>query len=247
MHHTRLRALTLAAADPGTLAAFYGDTLGLGVRAEGDTAIVRAGSSDLRFERGPGAPFYHFAFNIPPQRIEDARNWLSERVTLLRYADTGEEVVSFASWNAESVYFHDPAGNIVELIARHDLKIGHDGKIEDDDPIGDDAPFGPSRILGLSEIALVVRDVPETVGAVREAFGLAVYGGDEGDEVFTAMGDERGLVLAIRNGWPWLPEKTRPAEPHPVRLEIMCDSGTAPGTAPGTVWRSGSHEILASA
>ncbi|NNE08625.1 MAG: hypothetical protein HKN20_08690 [Gemmatimonadetes bacterium] len=231
----RFRAMTLAAPDPGALAVFYSETLGLPVRVEGEIAIVSAGSNELRFERGAGAPFYHFAFNIRPLRLEDARAWLAERVTLLRYAETGEEVVAFPSWNAHSVYFHDPAGNIVEFIARHDLKVGQ----APNDPA--DSPFGAADILGLSEIALVVDDVRETVRAIREAFGLAVYGGDEGDEVFTAMGDERGLVLAIRNDWPWLPEKTRLAEAHPVRLEIE-SSATAP---PGTVWRFACYEIRA--
>lgn len=232
---TKFRSMTLAAPAPDALAAFYGGTLGLPVRVEDTSAVVEAGSSELRFERGAGAPFYHFAFNVPPRRIEDARAWLAERVTLLRYAETGEEVVAFPSWNAHSVYFHDPAGNIVELIARDDLKIGHAPKVEAA------SSFSPADVLGLSEIALVVDDVRETVREVREAFGFAVYGGDEGDEVFTAMGDERGLVLAIRNGWPWLPEKTRPAEAHPVRLEIE-SSAAAP---PGAVWRAGYYEIRA--
>lgn len=227
MQPVRFRAITLAAPDPALLASFYGDTLGLSSRIDGETAAVEVGATELRFEHGQGAPFYHFAFNIPSHRLEDARAWLAERVTLLRFVETGEEVVAFDRWNAHSIYFHDPAGNIVELIARHDIASD------------DHAPFAPAHILGLSEIALVVDDVPGTVQSIKRAFGLNVYGGDGGGEIFTAIGDVRGLVLAIRAGWPWLPEKTRFAEAHPVRLEI--ERGAT--AARDAVWRSDSYEI----
>ena len=35
--------------------------------------------------------------------------------------DYEDDIANFVNWHAKSVYFFDPAGNIVELIARFDL------------------------------------------------------------------------------------------------------------------------------
>ena len=70
------------------------------------------------------------------------------------------DIVDYSHWNAHSIFFLDPGGNVVEYIARHDLKNGAPGA------------FSSRDILGTSEIALIVDDVPATVTHLRSALAL---------------------------------------------------------------------------
>jgi catechol-2,3-dioxygenase len=104
----------------------------------------------------------------------------------LRDPSYPDEIVDFRHWNAHSVFFFDPAGNVVEYIARHDLGNGAPGG------------FSTENILYASEIGLIVDDVAATASAVKEVVGVVQYRG--GDEQFRAMGDERGLLLVMKRG-----------------------------------------------
>ena len=119
--------------DPlAAMKAFYGGTLGLAVvEEETDRITVDAGGTRLTF-RTAGAlegdrPFYHFAFNIPENKVLDARSWQLERSDLmpvparLRDARYPDDVVHFSHWNAHSVFFLDPAGNALEFKAFKDM------------------------------------------------------------------------------------------------------------------------------
>jgi catechol-2,3-dioxygenase len=175
---------------------FYRDLLGLRVLAEcADRLTVGAGETSLTFESadaGAGQPFYHFAFNIPENKVRAARDWQRERTPLLpipaRLRDRAypDDVVDYRHWDAHSVFFFDPAANVVEYIARHTLK--------------NDAPgaFSSKDILYASEIALVVDDVPAAATRLKEFAGLEQY--RDGSPQFMAVGDERGLLLAMKRG-----------------------------------------------
>ena len=86
------------------------------------------------------------------------------------------EVVDYSHWNAHSIFFLDPAGNIVEYIARHDLNDG------------DASPFSWGDILYASEIGLIVDDVKATAAMVGET--AAVTRSKGGSDDLRAMGDE---------------------------------------------------------
>ena len=96
------------------------------------------------------------------------------------------DVVHFRSWNSHSVFFWDPAGNLLEYIARHDLKNSAPGH------------FTSQDILYTSEIGIIVDDVRNTAFELNKTFGLEQYRG--GSEVFTAVGDEHGLLLVMKRG-----------------------------------------------
>jgi catechol-2,3-dioxygenase len=191
---------------------FYGRTLGLSVLEEAaDRLTIQAGATRLTFLRGDDAN-YHFAFNIPENKIEEAREWLSRRVRLLsRFL---REVIHFRSWNAHSVYFQDPAGNIVELIARHDL------------PNASPEPFSQDQILYASEIGLAVDDVQATVAALGSALGLPVY--RPGRSFLVAAGDEHRLLIVVKKGRPWLPTWTVRARVHPTAATLSTLSVSRP-------------------
>ena len=56
---------------------FYGETIGLPTSLSGGSLLVHAGSTRLEFvhDDSAGKPFYHFAFNIPENKIRLAREW----------------------------------------------------------------------------------------------------------------------------------------------------------------------------
>jgi catechol 2,3-dioxygenase-like lactoylglutathione lyase family enzyme len=172
--------------------AFYTDTLGLALLAEtAEMIAIEAGATRLIFTRAPDGeiPYYHFAFNIPENRLPQAKGWLKQRTALL--TQDGEDQFIGQTWESEQVYFTDPAGNIAELIARHTL------------PNSTDAPFGPRSILNVSEIGLPVDDVVGTVDGLNAALGTGRY--KDGHETFMPVGDERGLFIVTKRGRPWFP------------------------------------------
>jgi catechol-2,3-dioxygenase len=85
---------------------------------------------------------YHFAFNIPSNQVESALEWLNKKVDIILDADK-QSITQFEDWNAQAIYFYDNNGNILEFIARHDLK---DNSSED---------FSRNLIRCISEIGLV--------------------------------------------------------------------------------------------
>ena len=194
----RILGLELLTAAPlAAMKDFYHGTLGLRVTDERDDRLtIAGGATPITFVRAAdekSRPFYHFAFNIPRNRIRAARDWQAKRTPLLpippalRDGAYPDDVVNFAHWNAHAVYFFDPAENVVEYIARHDLA--------NDAPAG---AFGSDEILYASEIAFVVDDVAATSKALQDVAGAGPYRGASAE--FAAVGDERGLLLVMKRG-----------------------------------------------
>ena len=189
----RFAEVTLAA--PLDLRDFYGGELGLPL--DGEAIVV--GETRLRFEVEEGDAFYHFALLVPGDRFDAALAWGRERVELLG------DVFEFENWDAEAVYFHDPAGNIVELIAHHGLEEN-----------GRSGGFTAAELLGFSELG-IVGDKAQQLRRL-ESRGLSLWDGtmDEPDRL--AFVGERGrTVILAPPGRGWLPTG-RPAEPHPVEF-----------------------------
>ena len=92
---------------------FYADVLDLPVNLTSSALEVEVGESVLVFKQAwsdfDGA--YHFAFNIPENQYEAAKQWIRSRVSLLR-DKTGKEDFESKSWNSTSLYFLDAAGNV---------------------------------------------------------------------------------------------------------------------------------------
>ena len=115
--------IELASADPGAQARFWGETLGAPVEKGSDGVSVRLRRSTIAFMPAePGQqPRYHFAINVPGGSTAEVLAWLEERVEPLPFED--DEVVMRFDWiGADSLYFHDAGGNIVELMARDEIQ-----------------------------------------------------------------------------------------------------------------------------
>ena len=187
------------------LAAFYVGRLGLNAVEE---TGMRLGETEVVFVAGSGEPFYHFAVLVPGDRFQAALDWIGERVELLPDPETGEMVFDFDNWDALACYFHDPAGNIVELIAHRGL-----------DESGRQGPFAASELVGVSELGLV-GDKQALASALRDELGLECWAGDLAAEGMLAFVGEKARTLILSpEGRGWLPTG-RAAEPHPCELVL---------------------------
>jgi len=146
----RILELRLTARNLKRQRAFYTGVLGLRVVGESSTHVtVQAGVSRLRFEVAEReAGVYHLAFTVPANRLTQARGWLLAHTRLLTQG--AQDRFTSESWNAEQVYFEDAEGNVLELIARHELSNRSA------------VPFGPAALLSISEIGYAVPDVAAT-------------------------------------------------------------------------------------
>lgn len=189
---------------------FYHGLLGLDFQPGSDDSLVfRTGLSQLRFSENPAAKgIYHFAFNIPANQVAVAQRYLYQRsIRILPTAD-GEEIVQFPNWHAQSMYFFDPAGNVVEFIARRDLKNEHD------------RPFGPDSLLQISEIGVVTTDVLQWRAKALQQYGVGDFDKQPAAADFSALGSDQGLFIVVPVGRHWLMTSV-PAtwEPLVVRFE----------------------------
>ncbi len=192
------RRIVMPTADLPAMCDFYGETLALPVRCEDESLYVQAGSTELIFNQVKGAePYFHFAFNIPENRIHSACDWLKRRASVVRWANIGQAVFHFESWNAHAVYFIDPGGNILEFIARHGLRNAAPG------------PFSERDILYVSEFGWVVEDVGKAIKQVRQGLGLHPFRPAADD--FVALGDEHAMVIVVKAGRTWFATDSLPA------------------------------------
>lgn len=117
---------------------------------------LRETATSTRFQTGESvftlhkdethAFYYHFAFNIPPNLFQSAKNWIAKKIPLS--LEDGQDEVTFSSLQARSFYFEDPAGNIVEFIARIETT-----------PESAQQHFTASHIVCISKIGLSTKDL----------------------------------------------------------------------------------------
>jgi len=223
MNITRLELL---ATDLRAQMDFYAHTLELPVTLTSSGLEVKAGKTAVLFTQAPsdfdGA--YHFAFNIPENQFPPAKEWITSRIPLLSDANGSDEFES-KSWNSDSVYFKDAAGNVLELIARHNLKNTVD------------AEFDNQQILQVSEIGLPSEDVVGLANELCIRLNLKVFM-QEPNENFTPVGDDDGLFILPARDRIWKPDSGVPARLLPIRVK---------GNANGKEWevRGVPYEIIA--
>lgn len=195
---------------------FYANILELPVTLSPAGLEVKAGNTDILFTQA-SLDFdggYHFAFNIPGSQFQVAKKWISSRVPLLQDEDGKDEFKS-ESWNSDSVYFKDAAGNVLEFISRHNLKNAVEGD------------FDGRQILQVSEIGLPAEDVVALADELCRCLNLSVFK-QQPNETFTPVGDDNGLfILAIKDRI-WIPNSGVPAKLLPIKVK---------GTAENREWK----------
>jgi catechol 2,3-dioxygenase-like lactoylglutathione lyase family enzyme len=177
---------------------FYKEILGLPLMQKEQNSIsFLAGSSILTFIKSAHLnPVYHFAFNIPNNKLDEALRWVSTRLELLELEDKSY-IAHFDTWNARAFYFYDYNGNILEFIARYDL----DNK--------SNKVFDGSSIQSVSEIGIVTDDVMQLYNDLSVNQKLVPFAKQEVLKNFAALGDDNGLLIISGNGRNWYPTKQK--------------------------------------
>jgi len=219
---TRLELLT---ADLQAQKDFYANILELPTRLTSSGLEGKAGKTDILFTQAPsdfdGA--YHFAFNIPENQFRASKEWISSRIPLL-CDESGKDEFASESWNSHSIYFKDAAGNVLEFIARHNLKEAVDGD------------FDSQQILRVSEIGLPSEDVMGLANELCRRLNISVFK-QEPNETFTPVGDDNGLLILPIMNRIWIPNSGVPARLLPIKVQ---------GEANGKPWevRGVPYEII---
>jgi catechol-2,3-dioxygenase len=202
----KITYLELSAKDLPAQRDFYANILDLPVNLDSSILEVKAGKTNLRFTQAPsefiGA--YHFAFNIPENQYQTAKQWITNRIPLLR-DKTGQQDFESKTWSSSSLYFLDAAGNVLEFIARHTLNNASN------------VSFDNQQILNVSEIGLPSENVVELANDLCTRLGLSVYK-QEANENFTPVGDENGLLILPAKDRIWMPDSGVPAKLLPVKV-----------------------------
>jgi hypothetical protein len=197
---------------------FYRQVIGFPVVGDDDSIIIYAGKTIIEVVKAPIGeyPVYHFAFNIPSNKIEEAQEWLKSRVELLYMDDYKSEIADFVNWHAKSLYFYDPAGNVVEFIARFDLN--------DDE----EATFSPTQIRYVSEIGMVFdkENFDHEMENFMKNYSLSYFDKQPPLPHFRAMGDDEGLIIAVPANREWYPTKNVYSTKAPVSITWQQDDVT---------------------
>jgi len=195
--------------------AFYQDTMGFTYRKNGEGSTdMEVGSGTVTFHKKSGVDcYYHFALNIPFNLFDSAKAYMAERVTLAKEDD--EDEVFFKESKARSFYFLDPAGNIVEFIAREGVN-----------PDSEAGSFSPSEVLGISEIGISSEEVYQ---CSKEVTGKGIPARNDrplsNGETLNFMGEaeDGAFIIIARAGRRWI-FSDKPGLPAPTIVKT--DRGT---------------------
>ncbi|UVE51697.1 VOC family protein [Haloferax larsenii] len=199
MHFHRV---AFAARDPISLCEFYAETLGFAA-VPGSQRSVTAGETTVWFELGDTDPG-HFAFTADAD-IDSVVAWLDDHDIDILETDEGASI-RFEFMEADSVYFEDPEGNVVEYVC-------YDGQSSGE--------FDPKTdLVGVTEVGLVARDVDAFVAALTDALDVDVWS-DFGEGSVVFVGDQTARFVVAAEGRPWYPTDT-PATVVPV--SVQCDA-----------------------
>lgn len=145
---------------------FFLNKIGFELIEENETEICfKIGWSKLRFIKSEKLHEYHYCFLIPSNKINEALNWINNKVET-EFVNENEKIVHFEDWNAHSFYFYDGAGNIAEFIVRHDLKNEENEE------------FNEKMILCINEIGIGTDDVEKINSYLEKNIGTRFYKGN---------------------------------------------------------------------
>ncbi|MFJ7663018.1 VOC family protein [Lysinibacillus sp. NPDC097162] len=180
--------MKLFAHDLHKLKAFYCDILEFELLEEAEHYFeIAAGESVIQFETMDAsiAKQYHFALNVPSNLFQQAKRWAQARVQLLRLDEQDE--VYFKTLDANSCYFYDPEGNVLEFIARHGIN-----------PCVHTDAFSIKHVVDIAEINLTTNAIHAVTDCLKK-YGITPLKGEEiRTDALTFMGNyEDGVHLLI--------------------------------------------------
>jgi catechol 2,3-dioxygenase-like lactoylglutathione lyase family enzyme len=178
---------------------FYRRVLGLHpVLLSQEEVIFNVGTTKLIFtqDHKNSKPVYHFAFDVPNNRFDEAYAALRQKASMLKVSGNSD-IADFKNWDAKSFYFLDNNGNIVEVITRYSNREFSN------------LPFTGNSFLSVSEIGLVTNDVPNLAERIGHEFDIPIFHRQPKSEKFTVCGDDEGLFILAEKGREWYPTTIR--------------------------------------
>ncbi len=211
LYNMKIIELEILTDDLEATGRFYNGTLGLPfIGSTPQTRVFSSGDSILTFRKSENRhPIYHFAFNIPYDKVYEALEWISEKADPL-FLPEGGHVADFSSWNANAFYFKDNNGNILEFIARYDIELE------------EEKPFDAKSIQSISEIGIVVEDPMSFASDLVVNQHLNYFVKSKPGEGFVVLGDDHGLFIIVSHQRPWYPTAI-PAISFPTKVTVMQD------------------------
>jgi catechol 2,3-dioxygenase-like lactoylglutathione lyase family enzyme len=190
---------------------FYAGKLGFTIiNKKAGTLSFAVGRSVLTFQSTEiKQPIYHFAINIPNNKLNEAVTWASLKADLINISEN-ETIADFSTWNAKSFYFFDNNGNILEFIARKDLDNSSD------------LPFESTSILSISEIGIVSNRVPELASFLSHKYQIPIFEKQTVSPNFAALGNDQGLLILSGLHRHWFPTQT-PADKFPTHIKLLTE------------------------
>ncbi|HLS20788.1 MAG TPA: hypothetical protein VK056_03870 [Bacillota bacterium] len=164
---------------------------------------VKVGESKLTFQETDVAAFYHFAFNIPGNQFSLIKSWIQNKIPLNR--EGGQNEVYFRNFDADSIYFEDPAGNVIELVGRRYRDL-----------------FGapsPESFLNISEVSITTYDMTR-VGDMIQDIGIPLWRSTEvNPHALNFLGREDTFIVLVPPGRKWYFSE-QISEIHPLEISL---------------------------
>ncbi|MFV8328354.1 VOC family protein [Flavobacterium sp. ZS1P14] len=173
---------------------FYNNVIGLKTISKNNSGIsFTAGSTKLTFRPSENVkPVYHFAFDIPNNKLPEAFDWMEKKTKILDVVPP-DKIADFYNWNAKSFYFYDNNGNILEFIARFSLDNASE------------KPFDGSSIVSVSEIGFVTKNVSQLSDEICEKYALSIFPKQPKLNKFIVLGTDTGLFILVEENRDWYP------------------------------------------
>lgn len=167
---------------------FYMNILELPLLEQTDKSFtVKVGTSTLTFQKIDVPAFYHFAFNIPGNQFTLIKSWIKNKIPLNR--EGGRDEVYFENFDADSIYFEDPAGNVIELVGRRYRDL-----------------FGspsPESFLNISEVSITTYDMTR-VGEKIQDIGIPLWRSTEiNPHGLNFLGRDDTFIVLVPPGRRW--------------------------------------------
>ena len=167
------------------LKSFYSQKLGFEIINQTDISFtLRIGWSKLTFNQSNKEHKYHFCFLIPCNQLTPCLDYFKDKIKILNI-EGSRQTYNFSTWNADSFYFEDSAGNLGEFIVRHDLENQNNSE------------FDLKQVLGVNEIGLPTNDIKATNNLLEKELKTKFWKGDFNR--FGTNGNQEGLFLLPNN------------------------------------------------
>lgn len=190
----KILELELLTDDINKTEVFYNEIIGLKIISKDKFGIsFAAGLTKLTFRPSENVkPIYHFAFDIPNNKLPVAFAWMEKNVEILEVIPP-DKIADFYNWSAKSFYFYDNNRNIVEFIARYSLDNASE------------KPFDGDSILSVSEIGFVSKNIAKRSDEMYAKYDLSVFSKQPKSDKFIVLGTDTGLFILVDENRDWYP------------------------------------------